>query len=158
MRPTVYVETTIPSYYHDHRRALAADIARTREWWDAERHLYECFASAIVSDELNEGEYPNKQSCLELIADIPRLEVTREVLEIAEVYWEHKLMPRLPVRDALHLAIASYYQVQVLLTWNCRHLANVNKTQHLTRVNRLLNLPVPQLVTPVQLQRPEELP
>ncbi len=34
MRPTVYIETTISSYYFDQRPELAQDIQRTRGWWD----------------------------------------------------------------------------------------------------------------------------
>jgi hypothetical protein len=41
---------------------------------------------------------------------------------------------------------------QTLLTWNCRHIANANKTKHLEILNHGMGLPVPQLVTPYQLQ------
>jgi len=155
MKPTVYIETTVPSYYHTTRTSLHSDVVRTRGWWDVERSAYECFTSQITLDELSEGNYPSKAKCLRLISEIPLLEVNDEILEIAEVYWEHKLMPKLPVRDALHLAVASFYQMDFVLTWNCLHLANVNKMRHLLRVNQLLNLPSPQLVTPAQLQLPE---
>lgn len=152
MKKTVYIETTIPSYYHDRRPELIRDVERTREWWDRERQEYECFISAVVVDELSEGEYPFKKECQELVGSIPRLEINEEILEIAEVYWKHGLMSRSPLRDAWHLAIVSYYRIDVLLTWNCRHLANVNKVQHLRRLNLLMDLGVPLLVTPWQLQ------
>jgi predicted nucleic acid-binding protein len=156
MKPTVYIETTIPSYYHTTRKSLATEIARTRKWWDVERNAYECFTSQITLDELSEGNYPSKANALELTNDLPLLEVNDEILEIAEVYWKHKLMPRLPVRDALHLAVASFYHMEFVLTWNCLHLANANKMKHLLRLNQLLDLPAPLLVTPAQLQLPEE--
>ena len=60
MKPLIYVETTIPSYYCDDRHELTADIARTREWWDFERDAYECFISAIVMEELSAGNYPSR--------------------------------------------------------------------------------------------------
>ena len=47
-----------------------------------------------------------------------------------------------------HLALASYYQVHYLLTWNCRHLANVNKVDHLRSINQDLGLYVPMVTTP----------
>ncbi len=152
MRLTVYIETTIQSYYFDDRPELLRDISRTRQWWDHERQDYECFISAVVLDELSEGEYPHQDDCLGLVVNVPRLEINEDVLEIAEVYWAHRLMPRLPVRDAYHLAVASLYRMDVLLTWNCSHLANANKAVHLTRLNQRLGLSVPQLVTPHQLQ------
>ena len=60
-------------------------------------------------------------------------------------------MPNDPVGDALHLALASYYKCDFLLTWNCRHLANANKFDHIRRINTLLGLFVPSLVTPLEL-------
>src|SRR5262249_18753301 len=156
MKPLVYLETTIPSYYCDDRPAVAADIVRTREWWDGERDAYDCFMSAAVLDELRNGDYPNKQACLHLVADISLLEVNREVLEIARVYQQRGLMPKPPSADGLHLALASFYRMDFLLTWNCRHIANANKTKHLEVLNHGMRLPVPQLVTPHQLQPWEE--
>lgn len=35
--------------------------------------------------------------------------------------------------------------------WNCEHLANANKFGHIRRVNTLLGLHVPSLVTPLEL-------
>jgi hypothetical protein len=51
----------------------------------------------------------------------------------------------------LHLALASYHKCDFLLTWNCRHLANANKFGHIRRVNTMLGLFVPLLVTPLEL-------
>ena len=45
-----------------------------------------------------------------------------------------------------------------LLTWNCRHLANANKFPHIRRINALLGLHVPELVTPLQLLGGSEEP
>ena len=68
-----------------------------------------------------------------------------------EVYVAHKLMPQDRAGDALHLALASHYGCDILLTWNCVHLANANKFRHIQRVNALLGLSVPVLSTPLQL-------
>jgi hypothetical protein len=83
MKPTVYIETTIPSYYVDTRPDLAAAIARTQEWWDNEKGDYECFLSPVVLDELGAGSYPHKEECLHLVEGLPILAVTQELLDIA---------------------------------------------------------------------------
>ena len=154
MKPTVYIETTIPSYFADSRPSLAADIARTREWWDQERSGYECFTSAAVLDEIMSGDYASKAACIELVKDLPLLAVNDRIIEIAEVYQANQVMPSPPVRDALHVAIATYYRMDYLWTWNCRHLANANKARHLEVVNARMGLATPRLVTP-QVLRPE---
>ena len=158
MKPLIYIETTIPSYYCDDRPALAADIARTREWWDSERDAYECFISAIVMEELSAGNYPGRSDCLALVAGVPLLDVTEEVLDIAEVYRDRQLMPASPSADALHVAVASCYRMDYLLTWNCRHLANANKTRRLEELNEKMGLSTPQLITPYQLYPLEDAP
>ncbi|MCX6876520.1 MAG: hypothetical protein NTW21_22330 [Verrucomicrobia bacterium] len=35
--------------------------------------------------------------------------------------------------------------------WNCKHLANANKTDHIRRVNAILGYETPKLVTPLEL-------
>jgi len=151
MRPLLYIETTIPSHYCDERPSLAAEIRPTQEWWDHERDDYECFISSVVLDELGAGEYPSKRECLELVSDIPLLQVTDQVLEVAEVYQLRGLMPREPVADALHVALASCYRMDYLLTWDCQHLANANKARSLGVLNVRMDLATPRLITPHQL-------
>jgi hypothetical protein len=48
MKPTVYVDTTMPSYYVDERPALRPHIERTRQWWDRERDQYDVYMSGFV--------------------------------------------------------------------------------------------------------------
>lgn len=122
-----------------------------RDWWDNHRQRYLAVTSEAVLDELARGDYPNKHQSLALIDDAPLLEIDDPVTEIVESYIRHKLMPGNPLGDALHLAVASYHKCDFLLTWNCKHLANANKFDHIRRVNILLGLYVPKLVTPLEL-------
>ena len=55
-----------------------------------------------------------------------------------------------------HLALASFHNCDMLVTWNCKHLANANKFGHIHRVNALLGLRTPALVTPLQLLEKED--
>jgi hypothetical protein len=60
-------------------------------------------------------------------------------------------MPADPTGDALHLALASHHKCDFLLTWNCLHLANANKFGHIRRINTMLGLFTPTIVTPLEL-------
>ena len=85
------------------------------------------------------------------------LEVVPEIEEIAAAYIRQRLMPQGDMEDAYHLAVASYYATDFLLTWNCAHLANANKQEHIRHVNALLGLHVPILTTPLELiETPED--
>lgn len=152
MKPTVYIETTIPSYYWDERTEIAKEVARTKEWWDQERNQYECFVSEIVIEELKSGNYPYKSQCLAMMEGLPLVAVTPDVAELAVVYQKRGVMPQNPAADSVHLALATYYRLDCLLTWNCRHLANTNKIRHLESLNQSMGWGVPTLTTPFLLQ------
>ena len=83
--------------------------------------------------------------------DLPLVPVEPAIGEIVQTYIRHKVMPADPGGDALHLALASFHRCDFLVTWNCRHLANANKFGHVRRVNVLMGLFVPALVTPLEL-------
>ena len=102
-------------------------------------------------DELGSGPSDRSGAWLALVADLPVLTVSPAIVEIVQAYIRHKLMPANPTGDALHLALASYHKCDFLVTWNCEHLANANKFGHIRRINTMLGLFVPALVTPMEL-------
>ncbi len=151
--PKVYVETSIPSA-NCTSRTDTESLARknwTQHWWDFKREGYEVYTSEIVLDELDEGDYPTKRENVALMQGVPLLAVDPVVFEIVKTHIARFVMPAKPPRDAAHLALASYHRCDFLLTWNCEHLANANKFQHIRRVNTMLGLFVPSLVTPLEL-------
>ena len=123
----------------------------TREWWSDESHNYELVSSVAVVDELKQGDHSNKEEKIGLLEAVRMLDLTVETDEIVETYLRHKLMPQDLSGDARHLAVASFHRCDYLLTWNCRHIANANKIRHIRRINGLLGLPTPELVTPLEL-------
>ncbi len=148
---TIYIETSIPSFYHT-LRTDPESIARmhwTRRWWDEYFKKYNLTTSVAVIDELRKGTGKKTKERIALLDDVIILPITNEIIEIAHIYIDKLLMPRDPGGDALHLAIASFYKVDSLLTWNCKNLANANKFNHIRRVNFELDLPTPILATPL---------
>jgi predicted nucleic acid-binding protein len=155
MKKRVYIETSIPSFYYENRTDAAAVSRRewTRQWWDNQSHAYELVSSQAVLDELNNGDYPDykRKNCIALLDDLTFLPIEAEIALIVKTYLEHKLMPQDTSGDALHLAVASYHKCDILLSWNCKNLANANKFNHIRYVNNLLSLYIPILTTPLEL-------
>ena len=150
----VYAETSIFSFYHEIRREpnMVARRRRTREWWDESAVNYQVVISRYVVDELEDGEYPTKADTVKMLDGLTLLEdLTGEVPDIVSVYLGNKMMPKRDDRDAWHLAMASSHRCDYLLTWNCKHLANANKFEHIRKINTRLGLSTPRLVTPEDL-------
>ncbi len=60
----------------------------------------------------------------------------------------------LPARyrnDALHVAIAVLNRLDVVVTWNMKHLANVRRIENINRSNLVMGL------APIRIHTPEEV-
>ncbi|HET7229076.1 MAG TPA: PIN domain-containing protein [Longimicrobium sp.] len=149
-RPSVYVETTIASYYHTSRTSphMIAEREITRAWWAHARVRCELLTGVVVLDELEAGPGPETVLRLKLLAGLPVLGRTPEVDETVEYLIGHRAMPAFPSLDAVHLALAMHHGCEVLVTWDRKHLANPNKAAHLMRIAEPLGLRVPLVVTP----------
>jgi hypothetical protein len=107
--------------------------------------------SLAVENELHGGDFPKKSEMLDLVSRFPLLDLNDAVAEAVEAYIANQVMPNDPGGDALHLAVASFHRRDFLVTWNCKHIANANKFGHIRRVNGILGLGNPALVTPLEL-------
>jgi predicted nucleic acid-binding protein len=155
MKPTVYIETSIPSFFYEKRTQPEMRARRnwTREWWKSYSHLFVLKTSEAVVAELEDGDFISKEKALALIESVDMLDIAEEIADIIDVYIEHQLMPKDRLGDATHLALASLNKCDFLLTWNCRHIANANKFEHIRIINNRLGLFTPALVTPMELCR-----
>ena len=151
MQKRIYIETTIPSSYYTLRTDdVSLDRQKlTRQWWDEYANLFTLTSSTAVETELRLGTGKITQDRLALLAGVEIYVPTIEILQIAQIYIDRLVMPKAPQGDALHLAIASFHQVDTMLTWNCTHLANPNKFDFIARINRELGLTTPELKTPL---------
>jgi len=151
MKPSVYLDTTIPSYLFDERKSLKFLSDITRKWWSEEHMRYEVFISRETVAELRGGDYPRRDEILAFVSDLEILAPMPPIADIAQEYIRHRLMPNELRGDAMHLAYASYYRMDFLLTWNCNHLANANKKKHVRIINSQLDLHTPEIITPLEL-------
>lgn len=148
-----YIETTIPSFYHEVRTepSMVARRDWTRRWFDSAIASDRIVSSVAVLDELRRGDFPGRGDAVSMLDNVEMLELAEPIYEIVEAYLSHKLMPADPFGDALHLALASYHPCDFLVTWNCQHLANANQFGQIRPINGILGLFVPELVTPMEL-------
>ena len=155
MRNLVYLETSFFSFYYDNREKSGYRKLVTQDWWDTQKQFYNVYTSAFTNQELDHSEYPNSEKIFALAKEVPILEANEDIAGIIQVYIQNKIMPEDDSGDAAHLAIASYHSVDFLLTWNCKHIANANKYEHIQKINRRLGLLTPLLLTPEMLFKEE---
>ena len=124
----VYIETSFVSYLTGRatmREPVASWQAASRQWWEAVRPSCDLFVSEHVLNEIQKGAPDDVARRAEAIRGIPVLGGgVPAVTAIAERLIAAHALPAQEVADAYHIATAAYYGMDVLLTWNCRHMAN----------------------------------
>lgn len=160
-KPTVYLETTIPSYLtaRASRDLLIAGHQKvTGDWWRESRHAYDLLVSDVVVTEISQGDPAAANERLDKVRGLPQLVTTPVVRAVAEEYIKLLRLPPDAFPDAFHLALSVVNAVDYLLTWNCRHLANARVMRTITRENATRGLAVPLIVTPEELLQLEASP
>ena len=154
LMPSVYLETTIPSFLVarvSDDDGLAEKQAITRTWWEDHRHRYELVTSEIVLEEAALGDESQSTLRLRSLNRVRVLGPTEDVEFIGNEFVRKGWIPRASTLDAFHVAYASVYLIDFLLTWNCTHLANENIRRPIERWLRNLGKHVPVICTPTEL-------
>jgi hypothetical protein len=129
----------------------------SNEWWETQARHHELFISAEVIAELSAHEFPNRSSAVAMVAGLNVLDLTREIGAFAELLVAERVMPAPANRgDAIHVASATIHEMDYILTWNVKHLANPNKRTHFGIICMRLGLAAPMLITPDLLQETDD--
>ena len=134
-----YIETSVVSYLvsRPSRDPVTAWRQRlTNEWWLEQRGQFACVISQEVVAEAMEGDSSMVVKRMAALQELPLITSGPKSVQLAADFLERGLFPVNAGADANHLAIATCSEVDYLLTWNYRHLANA---QVLHRLEKLLN-------------------
>jgi hypothetical protein len=124
---TVYLETTFISYLvarPSRDLLVAAHQQVTHDWWAKRRDQFECFVSQVVLDEVSLGDEDEVRKRLDALRQVDVLLVTDAAATLAKEIISTGVLPHRAFPDVAHVAVATVHEVEYLLTWNCKHLAN----------------------------------
>ena len=154
MESKVYIETTIVSYLTarpGRDLIIAAHQQLTQEWWENRRLSFDLYASQLVIQESSAGDAVMAQKRLEVLDQIPLLDINQESIALAGALVKKGPIPEKAAVDALHIAIATVHGMDYLLTWNCKHIANAEMQTAVTAVCRAAGYEPPVICTPEEL-------
>ena len=151
---SVYLETTFISYFVSRPSRdllVAAHQQITHDWWTDRRQDFECYVSQVVIDEASAGDPEEAKKRMDMINAFPVLEVTEDAELLTRAILSGGAVPPHAVRDAAHIAVAAVNDVDYLLTWNCRHLANAQIIRRISVVCNREGNNMPVICTPEEL-------
>ena len=159
VKKRVYVETSVLSYL---TARLAKDELKrvhqrlTAAWWERRLH-WECFLTLTVLEEIGRGDTEAAARRLEKAILLMELPASSEAGRLADLLIARGLVPEKEYTDAVHLATAAIYRADYLLTWNQKHLDNVELRFRIEELIRGQGVTPAKVITPERLLL-EELP
>jgi predicted nucleic acid-binding protein len=151
----LYLETTIPNF-------LFADDAPDKqrvtriffEWMEVTDD--ELFISQEVENEISRAPEEKRVLLRDALRRLPVtvLPITPQAEELAQAYLNKGVLPPRFLSDALHVAIAVCHHLDVVVTWNMKHLANMRRVTAINRVNISHGLPAISVHTPEEVMYP----
>ena len=155
--PTVYLETTIPSYLAARSSRdiiIAAHQQITRDWWRNARERFDVYISEAVLTEIRVGDPDVVARRLAIVDGLPIVEINDEVRNFVRIYDQRLGLAGRARADLPHIAFAVAYAMDYLVTWNCAHIANGTVIRRLVDINSELHCHMPIIVTPEELLEP----
>ena len=153
-KQSVYIETTVVSYLTarpSRDLVVAAHQQVTVEWWENSLPLLDAFISPLVIEEVSRGDEAAAKLRLKKITEFPILEITDEVRELAELYFERIPIPGKARGDAYHLAVATYHGMDFLVSWNFTHILSARVREVVQNINTLREISTPLICSPEEL-------
>jgi predicted nucleic acid-binding protein len=154
MSESVYIETSILGYLTARptkNLIIAANIEITRDWWESRRNNFSLYISQIVIDEVTQGDAEIAARRLKIIQDLPCLELYQDINNLAAQFLLKSNLPQKASDDATHIAAATVYGLDYLLTWNCKHIANAQIQKKLAQISADVGYELPTICTPYEL-------
>jgi len=140
-RRCVYLDTSVINFLFAEDAPESRKV--TEEFFEdyVRPGIYDVCVSPIVVDEIRRTPDERKRSDLLEVIGRYRLRMLNignefeEIQSLARVYVENGIIPARKLEDALHIAVATVNGIDVLLSWNYRHLANLAKETRIQAAN-----------------------
>lgn len=139
-------------------------------YFDAEfdtttKKLFEQIASKqirILYSELTKNELANAPANVKNFVNslpdeaIEYIEISDEALDLADLYISEKVVGKTSREDCIHIALATIYRADVLVSWNFKHIVNLIRIRGYNSVNLKIGYPTIEIRSPLELIDYEE--
>ena len=153
MKKTIYIDTSIVGGYFDD------------EFKESTQKLFQLLADGeltfVISDLLEAELLDAPQHVRDLLlqfsdASFKRIELNEESIHLADAYISEKVVGKTSLEDCRHIALATITKVDVLVSWNFKHIVNLDRIKGYNSVNQRLGYTAIEIRSPPELTEYED--
>jgi len=152
MKLRVYIDTSVVGGYFDDEFEDVTKLFFDRIF----KKDFLVYFSEVSEAELSLAPDFVKDLKLRIPPDCYRyLDLDDESIELAETYLNEKILGKASLDDAYHIAIATVNRLDVLVSWNFKHIVNYDKIKLFNSINLRLGYPIIEIRSPKEFVRYE---
>ena len=111
--------------------------------------LITCVYSELTEAELADAPFKVRQFFSNIVAQQKQLvKITPDALKLAKTYIDEKVVGQTSLDDCIHIAVATLSKVDMLVSWNFKHIVNVYRIRGYNSVNLRLGYPTLEIRSP----------
>ncbi len=111
-----------------------------------------CLYSELTETDLVDAPARVKSFFKELPKEnMEKVEINDDILALATKYVEEKVVGDISFDDCIHIATATFYRADILVSWNFKHIVNVYRIRGYNSINLRINYP------PLEIRSPKEI-
>lgn len=144
----IYIDTSIVGGYFDDEFKEATNMLFQR----LENKEVKFVVSDLLDLELINAPTHVKELLFRYSTDFfERVDLTDEAVKLADTYIEEKVVGKTSIEDCRHIAMATIYKVDVLASWNFKHIVNLDRIKGYNSVNLKLGYSMIEIRSPKDL-------
>jgi predicted nucleic acid-binding protein len=148
MKQRIYIDTSVVGGYFDEEFKEAT--IKLFERLDNNEIIF--VVSDLLDLELINAPQQVKEHLLKYSADkFQRVELTEEAIKLADTYIDGKVVGKTSLEDCRHIAMATIHKVDVLASWNFKHIVNLDRIKGYNSVNLRLGYSMIEIRSPKDL-------
>ena len=153
MKQRIYIDTSVVGAYFD------------EEFSEVTQGLFKRLENNeivfVISDLLDLELTGAPQNVRELLykftpEKFERVQLTQEAIKLADSYISEKVVGKTSLEDCRHIALATINRVDVLASWNFKHIVNLDRIKGYNSVNYKLGYPMIEIRSPKDLLHYED--
>ena len=153
MKLRVYIDTSIVGGYYDEE--FKDPTAKLFERLERNEIIF--VISDLLDLELINAPENVKQLLLKYpLSKFERVELSEEAIQLADLYISQNVVGKTSLEDCRHIALATINKVDVLASWNFKHIVNLDKIKGYNSVNQENGYSVIEIRSPKELIKYEE--
>ena len=149
----LYLDTSVVGAVYDTEDPSRVDVTKKLLNVLKGKDEFLGFISNILIEELERAPEYLREGLKEIVKelDVNILYETEECVELVTEYLENGILSEKYRDDARHIAVAVVNNMDTIVTWNCRHMANISQKRAINGVNMLLGYRQIDIVTPLEV-------